>query len=214
MKQYLILFLLFISNVCFAPNLQNNVSDSKHIKEVKEHLAIIREEAVIDSLDVNYMNTLRIRETNRFTKDERKKLRTIANELGIKTKWLYKVIWIESRLDPKAVNKKSGATGLIQWIPSSAIACGTTTKELYNMSVSEQLDYVKIYLKLALNGKKAKCFTDLYLAVFSPNAVGKSDSYVIGHKHSRVVSLNKNFMNKDSTITRKDIRLFVADLLL
>jgi hypothetical protein len=209
----MLLFLLFISNVCFAPDLQN-IKTSEHIQKTKEHLAIIQEEEIIDSLDVNYMNTLRIREVHKFTKDERKKLRNIAKELEIKPKWLYKVIWIESRLDPKAINKKSGATGLIQWIPSSAIKCGTTTKELYKMSVSEQLDYVKTYLKLALNGKKVKNFTDLYLAVFSPNAVGKSDSYVIGHKRSRVVSLNKNFMNKDSTITRKDIRLFVADLLL
>jgi hypothetical protein len=213
MKQYILLFLLFISNVCFAPNLPNISNETSNY--YKENLAIVREEEKIDSIDVNYIKSLKIKEKHRFTKDERMKVRNIAKNLGIKkSKWLYKIIYIESRFNPRAINLMSGATGLIQWIPSSAIACGTTTKELYDMSVSEQLDYVEIYLKLALNGRKVSNFTDLYLAVFSPDAVGKSDSYIIGSKNSKVVTQNKNYMNSDSTITRKDIRLAIADALL
>ena len=212
MKQYILLFLLFMSNVCFAPNLPN-IPDKTY--DCNKNLAIIREEERVDSTDINYIKSLPIRERHIFTKDERKKVRSIAKELGIKkSKWLYKIIFIESRFNPKAVNSNSGATGLIQWIPSSAIACGTTTKELYTMTVSEQLDYVRIYLKLALNGRKVTNFTDLYLAVFSPNAIGKSDSYIIGYKNSIVVKQNKNYMNSDSTITKKDIRLAIADALL
>ena len=212
MKQYLLLFLLFMSTVCFAPDMTN----TPIVKyQTKEQLAIIRENQIADSLDVSYLKILRIKKKNEFTKDDRKKLRSIAKELNInKTKWLYKVIYIESRLDPRVVNKYSGATGLIQWIPSSAIACGTTTKELLNMTVSEQLDYVKIYLKLVLNGRKVNSYLDLYLSVFSPNAVGKTDSYVIGYKNSKIVSQNKTFMNKDSTITRRDIRISIVDALM
>ncbi len=210
MKQYLVLFLLMISTICYAPNLQ---SLPKHTYIELEKLAMIREEEKIDSIDINYLNTLKVK--HYFTKEERSKVRKIANNLGInKTKWLYKIFYIESRFNPRAINMKSGATGLIQWIPSSALACGTTTKELYNMTVSQQLDYVETYLRLALNGKKVHNFLDLYLAVFSPNAIGRSDSFVIGSKNSKVVNLNKSLMNKDSTITKKDIRLFIADILM
>jgi len=213
MKQYLLLFLLMMSSVCYAPNLPK-LPEGPRLTEGE--MAIIRERQLIDSLDISYISSLKIRETNKFTKEERQKVRQIAKELNIKkTKWLYKIFYIESRLNPKAVNKYSNATGLIGFLPSTAVICGTTTKELYNMTVIEQLDYVKIYFELALNGKKVNNFLDLYLAVFSPNAIGRADSYIIGHKNSNIVLQNKGFMNKqDSTITKKDIRLAVMDALL
>lgn len=213
MKQYIVLFLMMFSNTLIAP-VSPNVTNKKAPYENIETLARIQEENRIDSLDVKYMSTLRIQSKHKFNKEERKKLRNIANELGIKTRWLYKIMWIESRLNPTVVNKESGATGLIQWIPSSAIACGTTTEKLKNMSVLDQLDYVHTYFKLAANGKKINSYTDLYLLVFSPNAVGKSDSYIIGHKNSIIVKQNKGFMNSDSMITKKDIKLIIADVLM
>ena len=47
----------------------------------------------------------------------------------------------ESRLNPQAVNPISGATGLIQFMPSTARG-GTTTAVLKRMSNVQQLDYV------------------------------------------------------------------------
>ncbi len=215
--------------MCFAPPEISNSATTKNIYENSQTLATIREEYKADSIDLAYFKSLKLRKEHYFTKENRQKIRSIAKELGItKTKWLYKIIFIESGFNPKAVNYQRGdpnnsylrvlkgrATGLIQWIPSSAIACGTTTKELYEANISTQLDYIKIYLKLALNGKKVNNFLDLYLAVFSPNAIGKSDSYIIGYKNSVIVAQNRAYMNKkDSTITKRDIKLCVVDLLL
>lgn len=207
----LILTIILTTQYILAPpkNYPNNYIE--YIKSIN----IIRNEQIQDSLEVNYLKSLKIHSKNFFSKEERKKTREIANYLGIKkVSWLYQIFYIESRLNPKVVNTLSGATGLIQWLPKTAIICGTTTDKLRKMTVIEQLDYVKVYFKLALNGKKVNSFLDLYLAVFSPNAIGKSDSFIIGAKNSRVTKLNSSLMNKDSIITKKDIRLRLVTYIL
>lgn len=110
-------------------------------------------------------------------------LEKVANNLGVSSKSLMAIMRRESNLNPKAVNKFSKATGLIQFIPSTARALGTTTKELYDMSAVEQLKYVEKYLKQ--NGVKPGMDAgDIYLAVFMPAAMGKHDNYVLGAKGS------------------------------
>ncbi|MGC8160121.1 transglycosylase SLT domain-containing protein, partial [Salmonella enterica] len=62
------------------------------------------------------------------------KVKTISTELGINHNWLMFVMWFESKLNPQAVNPISGATGLIQFMPSTARSLGTTTDVLRRMS--------------------------------------------------------------------------------
>ena len=99
------------------------------------------------------------------------KVNNISNELGIEANWLMFVMWFESRLNPKAVNPVSNATGLIQFMPLTAKGLNTTISELKAMSNVEQLDYVLKYLK-PYKGKM-KTWVDVYLAVFYPKAMGK-----------------------------------------
>ncbi|WP_207659192.1 transglycosylase SLT domain-containing protein [Anaerobacterium chartisolvens] len=86
-------------------------------------------------------------------------------------------------INPAAVNKDSGATGLIQFMPSTARSLETTTEALAKMSDVEQLDYVYQYLEPYTG--KLNTVQDAYMAVFMPIAVGKSNDFVLGIKDSK-----------------------------
>lgn len=63
----------------------------------------------------------------------------------------------------------SGATGLIQFMPTTAKGLGTTTEKLAKMSAMEQLDYVKKYF--APHRYKLKKLEDVYMAILYPAAL-------------------------------------------
>ena len=73
------------------------------------------------------------------------KVKEISSLLGINPNWLMFVMRWESSLNPAAVNPISGATGLIQFLPSTAKSLGTSTTALKNMSNIDQLDYVVFF---------------------------------------------------------------------
>lgn len=119
------------------------------------------------------------------------KVVTVSHELGIDPNWLMLVMYKESRLNPAAYNGGgSQATGLIQFLPSTAIGLGTTIAAIRGMSGVEQLDWVKKYM--AQYKGKYKSYIDVYLAVFYPKAIGKGDMYVLFSKGSRGYELNKS----------------------
>lgn len=129
------------------------------------------------------------------------KVNNISGELGIDPNWLMFVMWFESKLDPQAVNPISGAVGLIQIMPSTARALGTTTDVLKRISNVQQLDYVRAYLR-PYKGKM-KRWIDVYLAVFYPKAMG-NPNYVI--TSDIVTKQNRVFdLNRDLDITVKEI---------
>lgn len=76
--------------------------------------------------------------------------------------------------------KGSQATGLIQFLPSTAISLGTTVDKLSKMTNVEQLTYVEKYLN-PYRGK-IKTLTDCYMAILWPRAVGKGDDYILFQK--------------------------------
>lgn len=123
------------------------------------------------------------------------------------------IMAFESGFDPSIRNKTSGATGLIQFMSSTAKKLGTTTDKLAQMSAVQQLDYVYEYLK-GYTGKMNNV-QDAYMAVFMPIAVGKSNDFVIGIKGSTdkignvsygsVYSQNSILdINKDGKITKEE----------
>lgn len=146
-----------------------------------------------------------------------KKVKEIADDLKIPAEWLMLVMWFETArtLDHRKVNFQRGdspvdslrckfrATGLLQFMPSTARAMGTTNMDLYAMSNVRQLDYVHKYL--AVYKGKYQSFLDLYLAVFYPAAIGKPDTYVIAS--DTIARQNPIFdINKDLDITKAEIR--------
>ena len=130
------------------------------------------------------------------------KVNNISHELGIEANWLMFVMWFESRLNPQAVNPISGATGLIQFMPSTARSLGTTTDVLKRMNNVQQLDYVLAYLRP--HKGKMKSWVDVYLAVFYPKAIGKPNFVITP---DIVAKQNKIFdLNKDLDITVDEIK--------
>lgn len=71
----------------------------------------------------------------------------------------------------------SGATGLIQFMPSTALTLGTTTAKLAQMSAEDQLNFVYKYFRPW--GGKLKTLSDLYMAILWPKGVGQPDDYVV-----------------------------------
>ena len=140
-----------------------------------------------------------------YIKDNRKefteKVNNICTELRIEANWLMFVMWFESRLNHKAVNPISGATGLIQFMPSTARSLGTTTDVLKRMNNVQQLDYVLAYLR-PYKGRM-RTWVDVYLAVFYPRAMGNPNFVITS---DIVAKQNKIFdLNKDLDISVKEI---------
>ena len=150
-----------------------------------------------------------------MTASEQQSLDIAAHLLGIQPVWLENVIWIESRLNPQAVNKTTGATGLIQFMPATAKSLGTTVDELRQMSFEQQMEYVYLYLKPYIG--KMTSQVDVYLAVFFPAAIGKSDEYVLQTaKLSPAIIANQNpayDLNKDGKITKGEVATAITRIL-
>lgn len=135
------------------------------------------------------------------------KVREISSLLQVDPNWLMLVMFIESSLDASRVNPMTGATGLIQFMPSTAVKLGTTLQALKSMSGVAQLDYVYKYLH-PYKGK-LKTYLDLYLAIFFPSHIGMPlDTTVQSSRLSAglIAKQNKGYdLNKDGRITLEEI---------
>ena len=141
--------------------------------------------------------------------DFKKKLEKVATALGVRSSDLIAIMKQESGINPQARNP-SGATGLIQFMPKTAIALGTTTDDLYKMDGVQQLDYVYRYFKMVGVGNGT--LGDLYMAVFMPKYVGYDDKHVLGQRGApgfsgAVYRQNSGLdRNKDDKITIADVK--------
>ena len=94
----------------------------------------------------------------------------VASDVGIDPGWLANVINFESGGNPQARNPSSSATGLIQFIKSTASRLGTSVDALYGMTGQQQMAYVKAYFS-PYRGRLSSQ-EDVYMAVFYPVAIG------------------------------------------
>lgn len=108
----------------------------------------------------------------------------------------------------------SGATGLIQFMPKTAVELGTTVDRLARMSAVDQLDWVHRYF-LPYKGRM-KTLSDMYMAVLWPAAVGKPDDYVLFDKATRPTAYRQNAgldANKNGQITKFEAAAKVYQML-
>lgn len=97
----------------------------------------------------------------------------------------------------------SGAVGLIQFMPSTAIGLGTSTSKLAAMKPEDQLNFVYLYFKPFAN--RLNNLGDVYMAILWPRGVGKSDDYVLWDKGQSPTTFRQNAgldINKDARVTR------------
>jgi len=105
--------------------------------------------------------------------------------------WLANVIHYESAATWWAGETNSfGYTGLIQFGDGAAEMLNTTTAQLRGMSELQQMNYVYRYLRHPQKrlGANYDNSTDLYMAIFWPNAVGNHNI----HFPANVVGANNN----------------------
>ena len=124
---------------------------------------------------------------------------------GIDSTDLLRIIGFETigSFSPSEKSRTSSATGLIQFLESTAEGLGTTTSELAAMSREEQMKFVEAYLKPYKN--RIKNFGDLYMAIHYPRGIGKDDNYVLYRRGSDAYDANKSLdISKDGTVTRRE----------
>ena len=142
------------------------------------------------------------------------KLKQLGDKWGIPFEWLCNLINFESggTFNP-AIKNNTGATGLIQFLKSTAESLGTTTTALAALSFQGQLEWVDKYLDsnksvwknkgLLTDGKVNDKFQqpDLFMTIFYPAAIGKPD-YIF----SDDVSKNNGGIKTPMDYTKKALK--------
>jgi hypothetical protein len=116
--------------------------------------------------------------SERITPAQLDKVKKVSADLKIDPNWLLMAMFKETggTFSPSIKNPTSSATGLIQFMESTAKSLGTSTAALRKMTFIQQMDYVYKYF-LPFKGR-LKSFFDVYLAIFYPAAIGKPDSWI------------------------------------
>ncbi len=117
----------------------------------------------------------------------------IAQNLGTNPDYLMAAMAFETggTFSPSIKNGSgSGATGLIQFMPSTAIGLGTTTDALSKMTAEQQLGYVEQYFS-PYQGK-LNSLPDVYMAILLPSAIGKPDDYVLFDQKAKPKAYTQN----------------------
>ena len=134
------------------------------------------------------------------------KVLKIAAELEVDVDYLMAAMAFETggTFDPAVRNQAgSGATGLIQFMPTTAAGLGTSTDKLAAMTAVEQLDYVRRYF-LPYKGK-LKQLEDVYMAILWPIGIGKDNNHVLFERPSKAYDQNKGLdSDKDGKVTKAE----------
>lgn len=156
---------------------------------------------------------LRVKGAHKTTKAFRKKVIEVAKRIKANPLFLMAVMSFESAETFSPSIKSfagSGATGLIQFLPSTARGLGTTVDKLARMSAVEQLDWVEKYFK-QFRGP-FKTLEDTYMAVLFPRAIRKGSDFVLFSKPSRAYRQNSGLdLNGDGKVTAREAASKVRD---
>jgi hypothetical protein len=132
----------------------------------------------------------------------------VSARFGVDPLDMLAVMRAESRLDPTAQNPRSRATGLIQFIPQTATALGTTVEEIREMSAAQQMRLVERYFQMVGLPHGASAGT-LYAYVYLPgrarSAVSRGDG-VLSRDPENYYTANRILdHNRDGVITISDL---------
>lgn len=141
----------------------------------------------------------------------RSKTIAISNGLGVNPSFLMAAMAFESgeTFSPSIRNAAgSGAVGLIQFMPSTAAALGTSTEALAAMTAEEQLSFVAQYFSPWAG--RLHSLGDVYGAILWPGMIGKPDGAVIFDRadahHPKLYLQNRGLdLNRDGKITKSEI---------
>lgn len=168
MKRYTIIFFILLA-----------ACNATRTKELATGIAtgcntILQHNAKASALPKNKDFTLLHRK--KYSQQFADSLQRVATRLQLNANWLLQVMQAESGLQANAQNRH-GATGLIQFLPTTAIALGTTTAQLATMSRTEQLPYVEKFFQPIAG--KIRSVEELRLFTFFPAALTQPNDYVL-----------------------------------
>ena len=149
-------------------------------------------------------------EKGKVDTDFLKSLENMCNRLDMNCMAVLSVMHYETggSFRPDIKNPNSSATGLIQFMRSTAKKLETTTEDLSKMNQVEQLEYVEKYFNLIKDNFDEVDYLNpknVALAVFYPRAIGQGDNYIIAEEgrsrlDDRILKVNKDH-NGDGKIT-------------
>lgn len=157
--------------------------------------------------------------TSKLSQSQIQKVIDVCARININPNWLLAVMYFETAktFSPSKTNS-IGSVGLIQFTRDhsgvdyktiNGVKYSLTT--LKNMTFEQQMDVVELYFKDVKKAikKEITSFTDCYLAVFFPNAIGKDDNYILqtsGLSASLIASQNPAFdKDKNGIIYKKEV---------
>jgi hypothetical protein len=146
----------------------------------------------------------------KVSKEFKSKILQITLMLGMDPSHLMAAIAFETgeTFSPAIQNKKSSATGLIQFMPTTATSLGTSIDELKQMTAESQLDIVAKYLS-PYKGR-AKTLSDVYMTILYPVAVGKAEAAVLFSSPAVAYLQNQGLdTNADGVITKGEAAFLV-----
>jgi hypothetical protein len=130
----------------------------------------------------------------------------IQDEIKLDPVLLVPCMHFESKLDPKARNPASSASGLIQFMSATAISLGTTIEKIRAMGPMEQLGFVHNYFKKIKRDWTGATLCDVYLAILWPKGIGLPESANIFVKGTQTYAVNAGLdKNKDGYVTKSEI---------
>ena len=136
----------------------------------------------------------------------------ISSALGCDPSYLMAAMAFESEetFSASIKNPRSGAIGLIQFMPDTAQSLGTTSSALANMTAEAQLTFVQKYLQ-PFRGEM-RSLSDVYMTILWPKAVGKPDATVIFSAPSIQYQQNRSLdVNNDGHITKGEAASLVQN---
>jgi hypothetical protein len=98
----------------------------------------------------------------------------------------------------------SGAIGLIQFMPDTAIGLGTSTYLLSLMTPEDQLTYVQAYFRPYAH--RIHNLSDMYMAILLPRYVGYPDDQVLFPEDSIAYRQNRGLdTNNNGEVTKGEV---------
>ena len=125
---------------------------------------------------------------------------------GLTKEELYRVMQGESNFNSTALNSDSGATGLFQFIPSTAEFLGYTTGDIQNMSPTQQLEVYDKYLD-AFDYRGGP----LGIMQAAPGYASKGLGYEVYAPGTRAYEQNPGWVGADGKITVGSINNYYSE---
>ena len=155
---------------------------------------------------INYDNERLQEKEDRFEDGFLESLEEMCGRLDMHCMGLLSVMDFETggTFSPGIRNPRSTATGLIQFLERTANGLGTSTRDLANMTQTEQLEFVKRYFQNQQRYHPDLDYSDpaqIALTVFYPARASNPEQAIFGRGSSGYRSNRELDKNRDGRIT-------------